>query len=100
MPISNPVAGHKIVTGSYVGNITADRQIVTGCKCSLVIIQASTAKRCTMIPSLSIVDTVAANNVDITAEAFIHATDGFEVDSPASGFNDNGLTYYYLAVEV
>ncbi len=84
-------------SGSYTGDGTADRQITTGFKCSFVIIQTSSASnRFTLVPSFTIRDTGAADNLDDTTNTYLHASDGFVVGSNS---NTDGNTYYYWAVK-
>jgi len=99
--ISNPSIGTRTLTGSYVGdNVDTGRQIVTGFKCTFVAIISLTYNdtRWIVIPSASIMDATADDNLDGTTAVHLHATDGFVVgDSVVTG-NRVGNTYYWMAV--
>lgn len=89
----------KIVAGNYTGNGTG-RQIAVGFKCSCVIILTTAGEvgdeLVLLIPDMTIRG-YTATMMDVLAQGWIHATDGFELDT--SGYiNLSGRTYYYWAI--
>jgi len=99
--ILRKACGGTIVTGSYVGNNTDDRQITTGFKCSMVIIQY-TKYQWTLIPSSCVYHADSspyhhAYGIYLN----LHATDGFvvgDVSHYGKTANKSGDTYYYWAI--
>ena len=89
-----PPATRTIVSGTYAGNDTDNRQITTGFKCSLVILCQSLGATRIVIPTALAID-VSDGMADMT-DAELHATDGFVVDQTA--MNMSGVTYYYWAI--
>jgi len=101
MTLNNPRGiKRKVAAGSYAGNDTDGRQIVTGWKCAFVsVVELTGSRRVTMVPNASIFDRATAHNTDCTARQYIHATNGFVVGVTTEGMNSPGGTYYYFAVE-
>jgi len=93
MPIYNP-SGKRIVTGSYVGDNGDDRQIVTGFKCSAVII-FSGGVSAILVPGIAI---MISNGAERTGGTALHATDGFVVYQTADSLNQGAVTYHYWAI--
>uniref|UniRef100_A0A6M3LG04 Tail protein n=1 Tax=viral metagenome TaxID=1070528 RepID=A0A6M3LG04_9ZZZZ len=95
----NMPSGSTVATGSYTGNVTA-RQIATGFKCSMVVIQTTNGaigdETGILIPSMTIHHS-GANHTDSTANGYLHATNGFSLSTSAY-FNNNASTYYYWAI--
>ncbi len=95
--------GKDIATGSYTGNDADDRQIATGFKCSLVIIQQGSLFNGILMPNMTIKHWSAAayHGVD-TPNTYIHATNGFVVSKSVAagtiGSNENAVVYYYWAI--
>lgn len=94
-------AGKSIVAGSYTGDGTNGRQITTGFKCSMVIVQSDIVDgaivRATMLQGFTCKDTSAAHDTDITTTSYIHASDGFVV-STSNSLNETDKTHYYFAI--
>uniref|UniRef100_A0A6M3LDA0 Tail protein n=1 Tax=viral metagenome TaxID=1070528 RepID=A0A6M3LDA0_9ZZZZ len=92
------VTGISIASSTYNGNNTNDRQIATGFKCSLVLIYDSGGGYAWITFSTSTTIRLATGGpiIAYTADALLHATDGFLVDQSAA--NATGLTYTYVAI--
>ncbi|MBA7522528.1 hypothetical protein ES705_14647 [subsurface metagenome] len=92
-------AAKKIATGSYTGSGAA-RQVTTGFKCSLVIIETATGEWATqaawVIPNMSMSARAAAID-NASTHSWLHATDGFGLSDNLM-LNKNGVTYYYWAI--
>lgn len=102
MKIINPGLQRRVAVGDYTGDNGDARQIVTGFPCALVIIQVSNnVQRAVLIPGITIKDRdeAAGDNSDITAQVYIHATDGFVVENTVSAMNFLAWTFYYVAIE-
>ena len=95
-----PPTTRTIATGSYVGNATSGRQIAVGFKCSLVIILRSAAGRqWTLIPNGTVIHyEVSPYHSDRVEKVYLHATNGFVVDSAEYEANQSAATYYYWAI--
>ncbi len=95
------ITGGYCCTGTYTGDGDSDRQITTGFECVLIVIiedvasgdtyeyfVADQARNC-YIKSDDIVKTASY--------PYLHANDGFVVDTDATGANNNGSEYKYIA---
>lgn len=106
MSLNNPAAaGAKIATGSYTGDGTYMRQIVTGFKCSAVLCwKAGTETGSICIPgslAYSGWKSKLASAYNEISYQGLHATDGFIADAagvPEQGMNTNSQVYYYWAI--
>ena len=82
----------KVVTGTYTGDGSDDRQITVGLKCSIVIILSPVATRhIVIVPNRSI----AVDDGQLQSE-YLHASDGFNVYNV--GANQNLDVFYYWAI--
>ena len=100
---ANAVAHHEevderiIVTGTYTGDDTLDRQITIGFKCSMVIlINATDPRLWVVIPNRAYTDTLVSTSIRL------HATDGFRVKlsaAPDLGNDLNDVFYYWSISE-
>lgn len=91
--INNPAQAKLIATGSYTGDDTDNRQIITGFKCSMVsCVSVATMNHRVAFPLVAFRPDGRAAETDCV----LHATDGFEVD--AASMNAATYTYYYWAI--
>lgn len=105
MPISNPASVREIATGTYTGDGTTARQIVTGFKCSAAIIideeDAANLTEIIVLPDAALAQYGGADK-DVNAFALLHATDGFVVGNNADDQkyygNKNLHAYAYWAI--
>ena len=97
MPINNPAPAGGGVFGTFAGDGNANRRILTGFACRLVIVYNSNdnvfwiAGGPTTNMELKPVNTIGASTALI-----LHAADGFEVDG-AGSMNFIGYDYNYVA---
>jgi len=94
--ISNPSIGLATQQGTYTGDGTDDRQILTGFRCGSVVVVRGAGNQAWLSC------TTAANHglklhtvptIEVTAtDVLLHAVDGFIVDEASA--NDTGVTYY------
>jgi len=97
MPISNPGAAKTIVSGSFTGDGTNNRQITTGFQCSMAVIMGPlAANRGIMIPNAG---SSLDDGVPFASGSQLHATDGFIVSAAGPDLlNVTSDTYYYWAI--
>jgi len=95
MPLWTPTRKLVIVTGSYVGNDSDDRQISTGFKCSKVIIIAG-GWNWIVLPGVTTY--FKTGGVTTVTDALLHASNGFVVDQINANGSATGGTYYYWAI--
>lgn len=99
-------AGKSIITGTYVGDDAASRQITVGFKCSMVILHCeSDDVFAVIIPSSLVAHGVNTPYHDGAIGAgVLHATDGFTVTTTAvtvwgtRTLNGDGRNYQYWAI--
>lgn len=92
------VSTRTIISGSYSGNDTAERQVTTGFKCSLAIISTGHLMWI-ILPSVALHHkAVSAYHYSQAAFMTIHASDGFTVGEDADRGNASSTTYYYWAI--
>ena len=92
-----------VVTGTYDGDNTDNRQITTGMICSLVIVHPAAGNK-----ELVLIHTSANRNLlhYISAAPYhanpagcnLHATDGFVVSQTTDAMNTTGTSYVYTAI--
>lgn len=97
---AEPTGGATVATGSYTGNQTA-RQITTGFKCSIVLVQTTDGQNGDEVFFLfpaSLTNRIYSVSVeDRTADIYLHATDGFSLANTQTA-NKTASTYYYWAI--
>lgn len=104
-PISNPSAAstRTVKTGSYTGDGNATQQIVTGFKCSMVVIHKQLHDvGWAIMPNLCLNHSGAGVTYHDINDPTLHASDGFVATNTAGigGYstNINANTYYYWAI--
>lgn len=100
MPLNNPVQVKAVITGTYAGDGSTNRQIATGFKVSHVVIIGKYTNQAihVVIPSKTLIQD-AATTIDASTQIEPHATNGFIVGKTNAGFGNINLEdYYYWAV--
>ena len=95
MPLNQPTVINW-VAGQYTGDGTNGRQIALGFKPTIVIMLDKLLSVTVIFVSGATLDNASA---DRTAQAYIHATDGFVVETTVSATNTNARVYRYVAIQ-
>jgi len=96
--ITNPPTTRAIVTGTYTGDGSNDRQILVGFPCTMVVLFARvTAASRKFILLENNTNVLSPGNLDIVT--VLHATDGFLVSNGgAVNSNINAVVYDWWAI--
>jgi len=96
--ISNPIPQKRsLISSTFTGDGTDDRQIAVGFKCSEVILFAPLSDECALFIPGEVRG--LANMAAKGGGSEIHATDGFTVYETGDALNGNTVLYRYWAIE-